>query len=253
MNPKMSFYTTIEDAKIEVRKRWQNEDLKERVREYLGGEIPESFQHAPRAVLSRNIISPDHELMQFLTMAKDLGLAPLGLEGVNDKFVTNNEDKMVLVKMRFFEGYDKNGDALSRSKLIVNLDDARGKKISEIDTLWGENLVDFHHRILHKYAPNKIELYDDFQWFTDSGMKTSIGQYYKKFLGLFVAYGVLFENFTDVGDEARFTQDIFLPAFAEVTEKLGASPLIIPAQPVEEVMNVYWWCYPEKVMEDLQL
>lgn len=245
------FYSSFEDVKIEIQKRWQNEALKERVRDYLNGDIPEPFQCAPRAVLSRNIISPDHELMHFLKMAEDLGLEPLGLEGINDLFVTNNEDKMLLVKLRFFEGYDKKHNVISRTKTIVDIKDAQGKKLSEITTLWGENLVDFHHRILHKYMSKKIELYDDFQWFTDSGMKTSIGQYYKNFLALFVVHGVLFENFTDVGNEAQFTQDIFLPAFHEVTEKIGVSPLIIPAQPEDEVMDMYWWCYPSIVLEDI--
>ena len=252
MDQKKNFYTTIENAKVEIRKRWQDDMLKERVREYLGGEIPEPLHTEPRAVLSRNIISPDHELLHFLDMSHELNIKPLGLEGVDDKFVTNNEDKMVLVKLRFFEGFDKNGNAISRSKLIVNLDDAKGKKISEIKTLWGENLVDFHHGLLKKYVSEPVDIYDDFRWFTEKQMKTSIGEYYKKFLAIFVCYGVLFENFTDVGDEARFTQEIFFPAFNDVTEIFGLSPLIIPAQPVDEVMDVYWWCYPKAVMKEIK-
>lgn len=253
MDRKESFYTTLEAAKIEIHKRWQDEDLKERVRVYLGGSIPVPFQQCPRAVLSRNIISPDHELTHFLHMAEQLNIMPIGLEGINDRFVTNNEDKMLLVKPRFLMGYDKNHDVISQTKLIVDLDMEKGKKFSEVTTLWGENLVDFHHRILRKYVTKDLELYDDFQWFAENEMKTSIEQYYKKFLALFVAHGVLFENFTNEGDEERFTAEVFLPALHEIIQTFGKAPLIIPAQPEDEVMDVYWWCYPREVMNDIQI
>ncbi|MFA5986082.1 MAG: hypothetical protein WC819_01885 [Parcubacteria group bacterium] len=253
MDQKRSFYTTIEDAKVEIQRRWKDDALKERVREYLSGEIPEPFQHEPRAVLSRNIISPDFELRHFVKMAQELHLAPLGLEGVHDIFVTNNEDKMLLVKPRFFKGYDKNHDVISQNKLIVDLAQAQGKRFDEIVTLWGEKLVDFHHRIAQKYVP-QVEIFDDFEWFAENHMKTSIDQYYKKFLALFVAHGVLFENFTDVvAGEEEFTREIFNPAFDEIVDTFGVSPLIIPAQPEEEVMDVYWWCYPKDVMEDVHV
>jgi hypothetical protein len=160
----MQFYTTILDAKQELLLRWQDKELKERVRAFLGGELPLPFREEPRAVLSRNIISPDHELHHFLEQAKAAGLKPLGLEGVDDQFVTNNEDKMLLVKPRIFKGYNRHQQVISQCKLIVDIAASERRNFSKINTRWGENLVAFHHRLMRKYAP-ELELFDDFLWY----------------------------------------------------------------------------------------
>lgn len=76
-------------------------------------------------------------------------------------------------------------------------------------------------------------------------------EYYKFYLTFFAAHGVLFENFTYQEDEARFTEEIFLPAFETVRQTFGVPPLIVPAVPEEESWNVYWWCYPKDVMDDI--
>jgi len=54
----IDFYTPIEEAKKEIWERWNNASLRKQVEEYLGG-IPKCFISEPRAVLDRNIVSPN--------------------------------------------------------------------------------------------------------------------------------------------------------------------------------------------------
>jgi hypothetical protein len=61
----MDIYTPIEEAKEEIWRRWNDPALQKKVPDYLGS-IPECFQREPRAVLFRNIASPDIEFHHFV-------------------------------------------------------------------------------------------------------------------------------------------------------------------------------------------
>jgi hypothetical protein len=233
-------YTSINDAKKEIDKRWADKVLRKKIEDFFSGIIPHVFQHEPRAILCRNIISPDHEMLHFLKMASKIHLKPLGLEGIDDIFVTINPDKMCLVKMAFCDNENP-----VQYKTIINIKENEGKIFSEIKTLWGENLVDFHHRLLDIYVPNKIEIFDDLKWYKKQFNKSTMAKdYYKFYLAFFVCYGVLFENFTMIGKEASFTEKTFKPAYDFIIKNFGVKPLIVPAIPANEIEDKYWWCYP---------
>lgn len=241
------FYTSIDDAKIEIQKRWQDADLRDRVRLYLGGEIPTIFHNKPYAVVSRNIATPDIECMRFLELSQEIGLHPVVFEGVRDKFSSASSDKIGLVKLSIFDGYNKNNELLNHYRKIIDMSANDGMRFNEIDTIWGENLVKFHHRILQLHINQEIELFDDFDWFKSRKMKTTIDEYYKNFLCFFACYGVLFENFVTDHSEKVFFDNTIKPAFDFVTKKFGVSPLIVELAPHEEADDPYWWCYPSEV------
>lgn len=236
-------YTTIEDAKNEIQRRWNDEVLRKKVEQYLGNDIPEVFLNEPRAVLFRNVISPDLEFLHFLECAKKVGLKPLGLEYVEDHFCTRNSDKLVLCKLNIFNGRDKNGNAIVSYEKIVDLMSQDNKKFSEVKLRDGQNLIEFHRDLLKKSEGNDLEIFDMSSWIENNGQKAI--EYYKKFLAFFICHGVLFENFMESGEEDEFTREVFMPAFKLVKENFGLKPIILEAIPNEFIEDKYWWCYPE--------
>src|SRR5476651_1029958 len=84
-------YTTLSEAKKEIKKRQNNKDLKRKVEEYLH-DIPGVFGDNPKAVLFRNIATPNHESNIFIDLASMLELQPAYLEFSKDKFCTRNKD-----------------------------------------------------------------------------------------------------------------------------------------------------------------
>ena len=240
------FYMSLESAKKEIKSRWQNEDLKKKVANFIDSALPSVFSN-PCAVLSRNIATPDIECVRFVKLSQDIGLDPIVCEGANDKFSSASSDKVGLVKLSFFDGYDKNNDLCYHYRKIIDIPANDGKKFCDITTLWGENLVDFHHRILKSYIPQNVVLFDDFEWFREKGMKTNINEYYRNFLCFFVCHGVLFENFVTDDSEQEFFETIVKPAFDFVEHEFGVKPLITELAPHNEASNEYWWCYPIEV------
>ena len=39
----------------------------------------------------------------------------------------------------------------------------------------------------------------------------------------------------------------FWPAFTRVQERFGLKPLIVPIEPVEGPVDIYWYSYPESI------
>jgi hypothetical protein len=101
------FYTSLEEAKEEIWKRWHNMDLHMKVQDFIGN-IPQPLQDAPKAVLDRNIATPNFEFFHFLELSSKTNLSPLVTEYISDKFVTNNVDKLALAKMPFYKGRNEN-------------------------------------------------------------------------------------------------------------------------------------------------
>jgi hypothetical protein len=95
-------YISLEEAKEEIWKRWNDVALKKRVEEYIGGSIPEVLMNEPRAVIFRNIISPSLEYLRFRELANKIGLEPLGFEYHEDRFCTRSTDKLTLANLRIF-------------------------------------------------------------------------------------------------------------------------------------------------------
>lgn len=247
-----AIYTPLNVAKKEIWRRWNDENLKKKVADYLG-DIPEPFKNGPRAVLSRHVISPNMEFNYFYNLAKEIELEPLGLEGVIDNFCTANPDKSSLGKMPIIkikkgcEGY-----AEKRYFRAIDLGKNEGEKICDIKTLWGENFVEFHHRILNSLFPD-IEIFDDFIWFKKNNCSISPESYYSRFLSFFLCFGVLFENFYLDRNEIKFTNEVVVPNFLSIEKKFGVKPLIVPLAPLEDETSFYWQCYPDSLNEILNV
>jgi len=103
----VDLYTTVEEAKEEIWKRWNDENLRKEVEQFLG-EIPEVFKKKTRACLFRQIFSPNYKYLKFLDLIQVIDLKSLGIEYLEDMFLTLNKDKTCLGKMTFIDkGQDR--------------------------------------------------------------------------------------------------------------------------------------------------
>jgi len=238
-------YTSLEDAREEVWRRWNDKVLRAKVEEVLGGDIPEVFRDMPRAVLARHILSPNFETFHFLEKAMSINLKPLCLEYLADKFVSVNKDKYFLGNLFFFNGIGKNGGRRLSSLKIIDFNKADGKKLYDVQTMNGENFIQLHHKITENFQFEDIERFDISNFFKKNG--TYARNYYYHYLVLFVCFGILFENFIEEEDYALITKCILIPNYKKVIHDFGVKPLIVRIVKKEQENDLYWRYYPEDV------
>jgi hypothetical protein len=239
-------YTPLSVAKEEIWRRWNDKALRKKVEDFLGGNLPEFLKEEPRAYLARNITSPNFELKYFIDLTREIGLESAFIEHANDKFVAKNSDKYHLARMHFHNGNGrKNGDKISALN-IIDFNKCQGEKICKMKTIWGENFINFHHRILKNNYPDSFKSIIDISKIAFLKNK-KMTDCYDKYLALFIYSGVLFENFLLKKGPGDLTTTIVIPAVLKLEKVFGIKPLIVPLSPIDEQANLYWWCYSEKI------
>lgn len=233
-------YTSLKEAKEETWKRWNDADLRRRVIAFAA-DLPEFLLKEPKAIMFRQLATPNFELLRFSKLAQEVALKPLCLEYKSDKFCTRNPDKVLLGKMIFHNGSGKNGGIKTVSTKVIDFEYNDMKSFKEMKTVWEEDFIAFHHRIISNSLAH-ILYKDNTAWFRKMGPKPSV--YYHHFLSFFICHGILFENFLDEGDEGKFTREIVWPAIRKVTAHFGLKPLIVRLLPEESEADPYWCWYP---------
>lgn len=240
-------YVTPEVAKEEIWKRWNNEELRREVSNFLGNDIPSVFERCPRIVLARHIVSPNWESIHFLKLAQEVDLQPLYLEYLNDRFTSGNFDKYHLAKLFFYDGKGKRGGDKVSAEKIADIEKYHGEPICNVNTKWGESLVTFHHRIFQEtslcddYESNTLDVSS---WYARHGGNAKA--YYPNFLAFFLCYGVLAELFLLYTEEDRiFFENTVMPALDMLEKKFGILPLITPISSLEQGADLSWKYYPE--------
>lgn len=239
-------YTSIEEAREEIWRRWNDEELKKKVLEYLGGDVPEFFLKSPMSVLARHVATPMNETVRFLEVSTDLGVSPIVLEYSKDTFTTENLAKYYLGKITFFLGEILSGRKRKvQSRSIVDFKEAQEQPIDSIPTAYGENLLNLHHRFFsYSGLDGKIQTFDMSEWCERRG-EGSAEKYYSAFFSLFLCFGILCENYlVDGWGEGEFTRRVILPSFHKVHAQFGVKPLIIPLLPEEKKADVKSMFYP---------
>lgn len=242
-------YTALEEAKEEVWKRWNNAELRRRVLEYVG-ELPEGFGDEPRAFLVRHLATKNLEFQAFVKKSNVVGLEPVYTQYTGDKFCSLNPDKRALGKVTFDLGKGKNNGDKIVSHTIIDFCTEDGKPLREVRTIWGENFVAFHHRmlLLSLPAPKLIEFT---AWFQKMGGKPEL--FYHRLIALFICHGIMFENFLSEGDEGKFTRKIVRPAIQKVSAHFGLKPLIVRLRPEETEADPYWCWYPGHLEAEVKI
>lgn len=236
-------YTPIDEALNALNERWKDRELEERTSTYLTDNVPESMIDGFSAVLSRHLVTPNYETRRFMIVPDVTGLKAVFFEYNADKFTSNNSLKYYLGKMVFHQGTGKNGGQKKIYENIIDFNSSNGKRIQDLKTLWGQNLVEFHHELMGVAFPNiNHSLYDASDWFHKNGPTAK--NYYRNFLSLFIRHGILFENFEINGSEGQFVRDVFLPAFFEVWKNTNVKPLIVALEPTNIEGDIFWLSHP---------
>lgn len=245
-------YTRREDAVALLQERRKDANLRKRVEEFLGGNIPECVRgEGVHAVLFRHIFSPNYELLRFLDHVNTLRATPVLFEHPNDKFIALNKDKYTLARVYFYLNTTKQDGINTRSLKLIDFDAAEGLPLSQVKTLSGNSLVDFHHHLLQLYHPEAMShIYDATEWLHHMGSRAE--KYYMNFFALFITNAVLFDNFRTKDHEAVFTKNVVIPALNEVYKSVGTYPIICPLQDVADENNPKWWTYPHDRLEATQ-
>jgi hypothetical protein len=237
-------YTPVNEAIRELKKRRGNKKLENKILRSLKNNLPSPLKISPRAVLFRQLATPNYETRRFMDITELAGIKPLFWEYYNDKFVSKNEVKYYLGMINFCRGIGKKGGLKSEYKKIIDFNCYNGKKISDVKTISGKKLVSFHHSLFagtYRKLP-KDYFFDASDWLKENG--GTAANYYKNYLTLFVSNAIEFENFMLDIKEVSFTKELFLPAFCQVIKEFGVKPLIVALEPTEIETNEFWMCHP---------
>jgi len=242
-------YTPLNEALKEIRLRQQNKKIDEHIKSSLI-KIPAVFEGKPKAVMFRNITTPNYEMKWFVDIVELFKgeLNPLFIEYVQDQFNNRNEMKFALAKMMLHKGKNKKNEPIFEHKNIIDINNSNCKSISSIKTTWGQLFVDFHHELfLGEFPDFRNSTVDFSNWIKDNGHTPK--EYYKLFFLFFLKHGILFENYILKSGEFSFIKEVILPTFIKVLRDTGVKPLIVVIQPTEIEEGKFWQAYPLKVKE----
>ncbi len=238
---KDNIYVSLDEAREEIKKRWNDVELRKKVEAELGNKFMPSFKNEPRGVTFRQLCSPDNGFTFFYQCVKYIGLEPLIMEYHDDIFTHLNEDKKGLGRLRVILE-----DGTAAMVDIIDFHANEKKKLSGCVLKTGEKLINFHHDLI-KMLKYPVDSLENSKWFKEIGKASD---YYYYLLLHFIAHGVLCELFFDV-DESNidFANNIILPSIEKIYNKFGLKPLIIRQYPQNqsEAEDFYWWCYPPNI------
>jgi hypothetical protein len=246
MNENDKIYFSLDEAREELKKRWADTELRKKVEAELGENFIPNFGEKKRAVLTRQICSPDNGFTFFHQCAHYVNAEPYSWEFQGDIFTHLNEEKKGYGRLRLTLE-----DGTKATVDIMDFHANEKKPLGEAVLKTGEKLVDFHHNLL-KNSGYPIDLQDNTNWFRNIG---HAADYYYPLLLHFVAHGVLFETFFDEEDssENTFTNSIVYPAIEKIKNKFGLTPIILRLYPQDQTdeEDFYWWSYPPEINDQL--
>jgi hypothetical protein len=242
-------YTPLNQIRSELDVNCSNTKISDYIKRELPIGPPEFLNGKKFAFLSRDLATPNYETLRFLSAVDVLGdLTPLFWEYYMDKFTPNvNIYKYSLGKLTFYKGLSNNGNENLSRISVVDFNIYNGKRISEINTLWGQSLIDFHHELIEhtqlKIFTKEVKFFDASSWYLKSG-NADVSVYYKHIMILFLTHGILFDDFLlhDPG-ELPFIKEVFLPAFIAIYKETGRKPLIVKLDPTDMEGKNFWFYY----------
>lgn len=195
-----------------------------------GAGIPPVNGHLqiPRGLIGRHVATFRYEDEIFVQLAQEVGLHPLWLEYLGDRFTTAAPVKLALLQRFLFEGVGRSGGHKTRKEVLANAKHWDGKPLTDIVLNDGAKLIEFHHAWQEQLYPG-AERIDFTSWLWRAGKSSD--RYYELYLSLFVAHAVLFEDYhggESGGKLDNFTTRVFEAAHARVKARFGVDPLIVP-------------------------
>lgn len=246
-------YTPLSLALEILEERHSDKILMEKISNILNGDIPEILINRKCGVFARQVATPNIDTKRFVNLTKENNLETILFEYPEDKFASKNIFKHSLGQIRINNGINKNGEYMFEKVNIINLVKYDGHKLKEIVTTWDEPLLDFHRNLFKHYnMPEDIYFYDIGDWYHRNG--GTAAKYYTNFLMLFVAHGILFENFLITKDaEGDFTRDIVLSSIENIYNITGLKPLIVPLAPIDTESEEYWISHDKSIKKLIKI
>ena len=231
--------------------RSRDAELKARVSEYLSGDIPSYFGQEPVLYLARHVASPNFETLRWSNLIEPLELPAVIGTDADDLFVSQNVMKRALLKMPICLSVTVNGAGEPHEQYryltIADFEAADHARFRDIQTLWGDSVVAVYSELSRRFLPPHVRIEDDSAWVTRNG-RGDLRAHYERFLSLFVAHGVLFEDYlVKDPDERDFIESVLLPAYEATTQRFGVRPLIASLTPSSLETEKFWLSYPRSV------
>lgn len=244
--------TPFPDVLEELQRRQSDTALRAAVRAYLAEDIPTYFEQGPILYMARHVASPNFETLRFLHLTEPLNMRTVIGQDTHDRFTPHNALKKALAKLSICTNMSQKEGALHEQfqhVSIVDFNAASGKTFNAIETCWGEPLVDFHTNLFAATTKHSIQIVDDAPWI-DRHSRGNLLEHYKAFLALFLAHGILFEDYViEDKHEGIFVETILRPAFEFIETEFGVRPLITQLTPTSVESQDFWLSYPKKVLD----
>lgn len=238
-------YVSLEYALEEIEKRRRDKELIKKIESYIE-DIPDPFNFGVNAVLFRSVATPQFEIKRFFDLSTGYNIRPLFWEYYDDKFHSGNMSKYTLGKLFVYKGMGKNNHSIVQKYNLIDFNKNNGLAMKYIQTIKGDNFIDFHHKLLERVIPNSTQyVFDSSDWLKKNGGVAK--KYYKRYLALFLVHGILFENFLLDKSEIEFTKNVFIPAFEKVEKLFGIKPLIVALNPTDIEGSDFWNSYPQQI------
>ncbi len=236
-------YTPLEQAKRELQARQNDSELKRKVAEFIGADMPVFLKAQPRAILSRGILTPNFETKYFLDILDLIELEPVCAEFHSDRFCSQNKDKVHLGKLTFFHKFNKKGENIITRKTIIDFKNSENKAFHEIQTMKDSDFIEFHHSLFVRQYKKILDIFDISIFKNDENTAKEV---YEKIFALCLVNGILFENFImkDHENEKKFSEHVVFPAFESVVKKFNLRPLVVPLLPLKNEEIEMWNWYP---------
>jgi hypothetical protein len=239
-------YTPLSEALRLLEERQKDPVLIEKINNILKGDIPDVLKNKKCGIFARQVATPNFDTQRFIKLTKENQLETVLFEYPDDKFASKNVFKHSLCQLSINSGINKKGDYIVEKINIIDLVKYDGEKIRELITFWGEPLIDFHKKLFTYYEfSNDLIFYDISDWYHRNGGIAE--EYYTNFLLLFVAHGILFENFLMKDTEGDFTKKILLPTIEKIINLTGIKPLIVPLSLIDTEDEKYWISHPSHI------
>jgi len=216
-------YTPVEQALEMLRERRRDRALVDRIEAELGGDIPPYLAQQDCFVLPRHIATPNNEALYVLEQAQRYGAIAVFSQDLSDAFTSVNNLKRRLARPEICTV--ENGQRRYHKIDLVDVPAAEGLPLIDVRTRDGRWLAEVHNGLFAAFHSRAFRIADDADWI-DRNCRGQLSQHYARYLMLFIAHGILFEEFDSPSDN-YFKDEILRPIISFMTDRIGFAPLIV--------------------------
>jgi len=218
-------YTPVAAALIELRRRRKDSRLVEKIHKALVDDIPRYLLENECFVLSRHIATPNNEALYVLKQAEQYGAMAIFSQDPKDKFTSVNNLKRRLARPELYQPRADAGRGPFRKLDLVDVATAENLFLEDVFTREGLPLAGVHNALFARLAGRKFRIGDDRDWI-DRNHRGRMRELYTRYLSLFLAHAVLFEEFETPSDQYVKTS-VILPLISECEARFGVRPIIV--------------------------